>query len=53
LATGQGSTEHLEKWLQRNRFPMAGKLGMDNFYNVMKVRGFSRRILVSVFLIYF
>ncbi|KAG8820676.1 hypothetical protein FRC19_008676 [Serendipita sp. 401] len=26
----------LENWLQRNRFPLLGKLGMDNFYSVMK-----------------
>jgi hypothetical protein len=39
LATGHGSTEWIEKWLQRNRFPIVGKLGMDNFYSVMKVRG--------------
>jgi thioredoxin domain-containing protein 5 len=38
LATGHGSAEWLEKWLQRNRFPIVGKLGMDNFYSVMKVR---------------
>ncbi|KIM20922.1 hypothetical protein M408DRAFT_118006 [Serendipita vermifera MAFF 305830] len=36
LATGHGSGEGLEKWLLRNRFPVVGKLGMDNFYSVMK-----------------
>lgn len=34
----QGNAEGLEKWLQRNRFPYASKLSMDNFYSVMKVR---------------
>lgn len=37
LATGVGGMEGLEKWLLRNRFPVVGKLGMDNFYSVMKV----------------
>ena len=41
LATGTGSSDGLEKWLLRNRFPIVGKLGMDNFYSVMKVRDLS------------
>lgn len=37
MGRGQGNSERLEKWLQRNRFPYVGKLSMDNFYSVMKV----------------
>ncbi|CCA75808.1 related to protein disulfide isomerase-Laccaria bicolor [Serendipita indica DSM 11827] len=36
LVTGSGNAERLETWLQRHRFPVVSKLGMDNFYSVMK-----------------
>ncbi|PVF99148.1 thioredoxin-domain-containing protein [Serendipita vermifera] len=34
--SGEGATDKIENWLQRNRFPVAGKLAMDNYYSVMK-----------------
>ncbi|KAG8834138.1 hypothetical protein FRC17_009477 [Serendipita sp. 399] len=36
LITADGNADRLESWLQRNRFPLISKLGMDNFYSVMK-----------------